>query len=453
MPRKSRSVRADIPFGSRILDNLPYFTLIGLLVAVFLLGGSSREDMRQLIILRPLTIVALAVGLVCLDRRVIAQHRGILFFALAVVLLVAVQLVPLPPALWQSLPGRGLATDVARLVGEDQSWRPISLVPWRTWNALYALAAPFGALLLMCELNEAQRYRIFLIVLLLVGATGALGLLQAMSPISPGLRFYTIFSEGVSTGLFANRNHQAAFLVAGVVAVIAYCEHFLPATVTRQLRRVIAAMIVLFLVMMILATGSRTGMLALFAAILLCSQLLARDPSATRVAGLKQWLRARWIETSAAVVVIAASLFFLLSRSPLLDRIFSDTEGEELRFQMWGPIVRMIGTYFPVGAGSGTFPDVYRVVESVALVRDSYVNHAHNDWIEPLLDGGLAAAILMVIAVYAIFRRSISLLRLPREGWIMARAGMIIIIVMAIASITDYPLRTPALACLSLIHI
>jgi hypothetical protein len=448
MTRKSRSVRMSerMPL-SRIRENLPYITLIGLLIAVAFMGGSSREDIRQLLLLRPLGIMALAIALICLDRRVIKQNRGTLLFALAGTAMIAVQLIPLPPSIWQALPGRELATEVARLVGEENSWRPISLIPWRTWNALYSLSLPLAALLLMCELTDAQRQRIFQIFLGIVVIGAALGFLQALSPGSGGLRFYHVYNKGVSTGLFANRNHQAAFMAAGVVAVIAYCDHFLPASMSRQVRRMMAAMAVLTLILLILATGSRMGVIALLVGLALTPLLLAREPS-QNAAGLKAWLRARWLETAAVAMVAAGSLFFLFSGSLLASRVVSDTEGEELRFQIWGPIIRMIQNYFPVGTGFGTFPDVYRIVESADLVRDSYVNHAHNDWIEPLLDGGLPAALLILVALVALVRRSVTLLRLPREGWVTARTAIVIIIVMGVASITDYPLRTPLLSCL-----
>jgi hypothetical protein len=47
----------------------------------------------------------------------------------ALVLIPVLQLAPLPPALWQALPGRLQEMRSLDLIGEENSWRPLSLVP------------------------------------------------------------------------------------------------------------------------------------------------------------------------------------------------------------------------------------------------------------------------------------------------------------------------------------
>ena len=43
----------------------------------------------------------------------------------------------------------------------------------------------------------------------------------------------------------------------------------------------------------------------------------------------------------------------------------------------------------PAGSGFGTFVPVYEMHAPRTMLRSYYVNHAHNDWLELWLTGGL----------------------------------------------------------------
>ena len=53
-------------------------------------------------------------------------------------------------------------------------------------------------------------------------------------------------------------------------------------------------------------------------------------------------------------------------------------------------------SYFPVGAGVGTFLDVYPLHERVADLIPDVVNRAHNDGLETLFEGGAASLLLLL---------------------------------------------------------
>jgi O-antigen ligase len=105
--------------------------------------------------------------------------------------------------------------------------------------------------------------------------------------------------------------------------------------------------------------------------------------------------------------------------------------------------------YFPLGSGFGSFVEVYQIDEPDQLLDMVYVNHAHNDWLETVLTGGLFGALLLAIVVIAWVRRAASAFRTPlneqREP-AFARLGLVIILMMGLASLADYPLRVPSLA-------
>ncbi len=55
----------------------------------------------------------------------------------------------------------------------------------------------------------------------------------------------------------------------------------------------------------------------------------------------------------------------------------------------------MIRTYFPVGSGLGGFDPLFRMHEPFELLKPTYFNHAHNDWLEIALDAGGAGIALL----------------------------------------------------------
>ena len=112
---------------------------------------------------------------------------------------------------------------------------------------------------------------------------------------------------------------------------------------------------------------------------------------------------------------------------------------------VWAAIL----SYFPVGAGVGTFLDVYPLHERVADLIPAVVNRAHNDGLETLFEGGAASLLLLLgfigwlgAATYRAFVREDAL-----EGR-QARAGAIAMWLLLIHSLWDYPLRTVALEAL-----
>jgi hypothetical protein len=117
-----------------------------LLVLVFLTGGGSRDDIQSLVVLRP---VALLLGAYAATRITADQWRAIavpawLLIAIATVL--TLQLIPLPPEVWTSLPGRELHAQALLAAGLGDAWYPVSLSPAKTLNALMSLSVPMAAL-------------------------------------------------------------------------------------------------------------------------------------------------------------------------------------------------------------------------------------------------------------------------------------------------------------------
>jgi O-antigen ligase len=141
------------------------------------------------------------------------------------------------------------------------------------------------------------------------------------------------------------------------------------------------------------------------------------------------------------------------------------TEEQGLKDARW-PVARITSqaaiANLPFGSGFGTFVPVYDEFAPRTLLEETYVNHAHNDWLELWLNGG-APAIILVLGFLAWFGVATSGLwsrvqpETPVLDLALAQAASIVIVLILLHSVVDYPLRTPtisvlfALACAFLI--
>lgn len=436
--------------GQFSLDGAKTWAWLALLaVGVALLGGSSRPDAVQIAALRPLAALLLIPALYYLSLVELRRAKALLLLLALTATWMALQLVPLPPTLWQSLPGRDLVADLDRLVGLEDSWRPISLVPSRGWNALASLIVPAAALLLALAMRASPR-----MLLLLVAGLGLFdalwGLLQVISGSSSPLYIYAVTNRGSPVGIFANENHSAVFsaIILLVIARLGVTAKALNEAAWLRLAYAPAYVIVL---LSVLVSGSRAGLamsiLALGVSGLMAWLALASSRRSRRQGKLERWLAAHprtLLAVFAAVIAALLGAFFGLERAPGFEDIFTKNPIEDLRWRLWPILEQMIGTYWLLGIGFGSFEEFYHIYEPTALLFPNYVNQAHNDWAQFVIEGGFPAfAILLALLGWT----ALSLRALLRhETFAIGRLvfwGAIIAILCA-ASIVDYPLRTPA---------
>lgn len=432
-----------------VKTSYPMWLAVFFLAAVFLMGGGARSDIQSLVILRPLAAICMGVALWGLSRDAAASVRVPLLLALIIPLIMVFQLIPLPPAIWTSLPGRDFYAEAAPLAGIEQPWRPISLVPYRTWNSLLAWLVPITMVLLAARLGREQRYNLLPALIAMGLFSGIVGLAQIVGSANGPLYLYRITNNGSAVGLFANRNHQAALLACLFPMLAVYASIKSRSLERARMKSALCACIALFIVPLILVTGSRAG-LALGLVGLLSAALLYRSPYPRQRKGLSRFHRfkLRYVIGALAVVCLGAATA-LLSRARVFDRLLTEDETEDLRLQVLDPIWQMIQTYFPFGIGFGAFPDVYKVHEPFELLATTYVNHAHNDLLEFILEGGLLAVAALFIGVAAWLFRVWRLHSAEREDGraiLFARLGSAVTLLLALASLVDYPLRVPSLS-------
>jgi O-antigen ligase len=143
-----------------------------------------------------------------------------------------------------------------------------------------------------------------------------------------------------------------------------------------------------------------------------------------------------------SVVVIGVIAFF--AAGPILDRFTSS--GGDPRFTGWPLVLAEAQRFLPLGSGIGSFQTVYLAAEPLNDVSPIYFNHAHDDYLEVLLETGFVG-----VALFAIFALWLAA-RIARiwtsRGDIMGSACTLVILVLMAHSLVEYPLRTEALAVL-----
>jgi O-antigen ligase len=80
------------------------------------------------------------------------------------------------------------------------------------------------------------------------------------------------------------------------------------------------------------------------------------------------------------------------------------------------------------------------------MLMPQYINQAHNDWLDIALTAGVPGLIIAVIALMMFARGAGAALVSRGISGHLRRAGIGIIFVVAFASLSDYPARTPLIS-------
>lgn len=428
-----------------------YWALVCFLVLVFLTGGGARSDIQSLAILRPLAVVFCGFALLSVTAEHIRAYRFFFWVAGLVFLLVGIHLIPLPPSIWQALPGREVIVDVDNAVGNKDLWRPVTMTPSAGANAFFSLFIPLAVLLMIVQLDGARLHRLVTPILILGVISGVIGIFQVAGDARGPLYLYRITNPGAAVGLFSNRNHQAILLLTMFPIIAFFASKSMKTENAIKLRRAVAIGIVTLLIPLILVTGSRLGLI-LGLVSLTCSWFIYRKPEATGVRKRTERKNYTLAIMASLGVMLLALVTVLASRAEALQRLLGTNFAEEARVGAWGITSQIAWENMPLGSGAGSFVELYRMVEPVASLSPVYFNHAHNDWLEVWMTFGLPGVALMVLAVagYVVAARKLITSRTTRTSStaLLAQTGAAIILFFALSSIVDYPLRTPSLACL-----
>lgn len=438
------------------LARRPACVLLGLLaLVVVLLGGSSRFDQTQVMALRPLACLFLFPALWFASRERLAIIKTPLTFLLILAALAALQLVPLPPSIWHKLPGRELVASLDAAVGLPDIWRPISLSPMRTTNMLASLIVPLAALLLFAVQRDMKGRFVHYALIGAAVLSAVMGGLQLTGGPDSALYTYAVTNAGSPVGIFANRNHSAVFAALAMLS-IAYLLFANGAGNKKPGESIALGAAYVLIFSIALASQSRAGLLLCVSVLLLTLVFALAQSWEDRISRSKRgaefkersWTGKRMLPITAACISLLAVLGLLLfaDRIPALDRFGDDGLAGDMRWSILPTLVHMAGAYFPFGSGFGSFELTYYIHETPESLSPFYVNQAHNDWLQLVIEGGVIAAALLAAILIWLARAMLILARGSRDDRLAAGFWLGVLAVLAFASMVDYPLRTPILA-------
>lgn len=422
-----------------------------LLIAALIAGGGQGWMGESLLALGGLILIAIALLRVAgngLDKRRLRWFIGV---PLALLILPLLQLLPLPPSIWTRLAGRpDLVSDMIA-VGGIPGWGSISLDRLATERVLWSLTVPVGIFMAAMTMNATQRRRVAYLALIVGAVSSLLGLWQVMEGRQSALYFYRFTNPGAAVGFFANRNHLASFLAVLLPVTVGLLSHRVQAANSAQRDPLVwlltACMIVL--IVGVSATTSRAGLLLMMLSVMAAGLVGGSTRNWRGHHEIRPWIR----------IAVAVAVVFMLQSSllALLSRLQADPL-EDYRWAIAPRVLHGADSAWGVGFGLGTFVQAYDEIGDVAAERPEYLNHAHNDYIELWMEGGVPA-LLLVGGLAVVWMRS---------GWILiARrtavgntvvhdrgleaAAWLALLLLAVHSIVDYPLRTLALASMALL--
>ena len=399
------------------------------LVASLVFGGATNQGLISEAIPELMSLPLLALAL---PRAIpfLKSFPSALALVVGVIVVPCLQLVPLPPEMWSALPGRDFVAEILTTAQTLKSWRPISLIPSETWRALLSVLPAVAIFLATLSLGWNAR-RLLLLAALAIGvASAVLGMLQVLGGTS-GPYLFTVTNPGSAVGFFANHNHLAAL----EYALLPLGAAALAETQTRSPAFLAAILCVVApsLLFGLLLTLSRSAIL-----------LGGLSAAATLVFILTPELaalgRRRSLAFIAAFALALLPIAIGLGLLRILSRLETQDLGEDLRWTLAANTWAGLKSYFPFGAGLGTFPSVYPLHEADLLPY--FINRAHNDGLETLFEGG-AGSLLLLLGFIAWLGGS-TYRAFVREDAVkgrLARAGVIAMLLLLIHSLWDYPLQ------------
>ncbi|WP_395330805.1 O-antigen ligase family protein [Novosphingobium sp. BL-8H] len=435
-PRGTRSAAVSMPRGRAAV------AAFLLLVALVFGGGGSGAGLANMAV----QLAGLAV---------LAFHRDAVlgFFAraprLPVVLVAAtlalplLQLVPLPPAIWQALPGRDLVTQSFDLIGVKGAWQPFSLSPARTAIAFFSLLPAFAILALSWNLAERDRR----MLLLAVAVGGVIVTALGAQQLASGNHLFVFYDEVVGSadlqGTFSNRNSGALMLDIALVALVGAVPW---RRVSPAWKLGTVAMAIL-LVTGVVLTGSRSGMMLLAVPGLLAVGM------GWSAHGFGRDRRKAALILAGAVLALAAGGLLLSGNHRIQQRMarFHSVEDEQ-RPIIWKDTVEAAGRYWPVGSGVGSFDEVFQVDEALENLSYGRAGRVHNDFLEIALESGIVGIALVAgwaVAVAMLGLRTMQAARHQGRHGAIGLAALGVFALIALQSITDYPLRNQTLLCVA----
>ena len=405
-----------------------------------LLGGSAQGIWVNAVLqLLAVGIIAWAAIVPATTEPDAAARRLLMLCAIGL-LVILVQLIPLPPALWSALPGRQIVVQGFAILGQPLPWMALTLTPDQTLTTILRLLPPAAILVATLRL---QAFRpTWMAWALIAGTCGGviLGALQVTSGAGPDSPWYPyrISNFGNAVGFFANGNHMAILLVSTIPFLFALLVMARSKQGKKELQRrsalfALAGGLLAVVLLGLFLNGSLAG-LGLGLPVLAASAILLLRPER----------QGKWLLAPALMIVIAVGAIFMLPVSASFQSLGASTSVESRR-AVTATSLQAAGDFMPLGSGLGSFEQVYRLYENPRTIDRTFVNHVHNDYLEIATETGIPG-ILWLLWFLGWWLGAAGSRWSDGIDEPFAKAGTIASAAILAHSLVDFPLRTSAMA-------
>ena len=272
------------------------------------------------------------------------------------------------------------------------------------------------------------------------GVVAFLSLLQGLSQNGKLFWIWALDQNRLIYGPYVNHNHYAGLmeLLTPFPLVLALSRF------THHNQKFVVTGIGALMAGTIFLSGSRGGMIAFAVQMLALAVLLTRRQE-------KDWNQAGLLMAGMVVVI---ALLFWIGGSELTHRVASiHTEARQelsggTRLSIDRDSLRMWTKRPILGWGFGTFPEVYPQFRS--FYTSFFVNQAHNDYLQLLVETGLAGFAIAIWFLFLMTRRAISKLKNWTEtpNGVLAAGCLLGCVGILVHSFLDFNLQIPANAAL-----
>ena len=184
--------------------------------------------------------------------------------------------------------------------------------------------------------------------------------------------------------------------------------------------------------------------------------LLIGSVAALMLRGLPNNRRGTRIELFAVPILLAIGLVAWIGISPLEASLTRWQGGflNDARIKIWRNILPLAAKFPVFGSGYGTLQyvePIHRQIEYPGYQTTLVIDHAHNDYLEALVEGGVIRFALTCLLVYILInfgRRAMRRHEIRTPGR-LAIGALIGVIALAAHSVVDFGTSTPAVACIA----
>jgi len=362
------------------------------------------------------------------------------------------QLLPMPPFLLKLLSPQAFTVYSITAEASDNAYHPLTLNPKATLNEFFRFTTYGLCYIAAVQLLSRYRYfkKVLLTLCLLAGVIAFEGIIQKFS--SP-TKFYWCRTtpDNISgvTGPWVYHNHFAGYMEMLLPICLALFLYYRPTfsynlplrekvvsvfTLPKANIHIILGLCAILMYASIFVSLSRGGIISSTLSLLFFFFLLTRSKGS-----FSHSTKGKYLLLFLLVSVAAVSWF---GWEPIFGRFdrFANAAGEiqESRFTLWHDSWQMIKDFPLFGSGFGSFLTTYPAYRTVP--GNFIYDHAHNDYIEILTDGGLVGFLLITLFIAVLFRDTLKVLARRRDHFatLLTLGSMSGIVAILFHSVTDF---------------